>query len=1166
MKCVTKVLLGFFFLVHLSSLGQKLQLQKNLESVSKVIQSPNGDYLLANENSNYILIDQKSKIQVASMEIDFNKNGSIGQGNFLFYDNSKFIVNTARVLLLVDLLNKKIDTLPTTIEFPEIIESFILVPNSPNKILITTKIFPQDKNGVISFSGEKKGEIFYEDIKNCKVRVYDFVSKKVTNLIDFPYSVTTLTTNDSNEILAGTFDGNVIKIAEDLNYEVLFKAFERPVFAIVNKKKKYLLIPHRGKNIIFDSGEGDLYFFDEGYKLSAKITIPIPEENATNENNKIVNDIKALPHNNVLNVLNPMHEDFTFINYGFNGLLKVNLQTSSYSNLSVAERTASFFTLNYDNSQVIASVSNKTSIFGNSGKLFLYNLQSEMLIDAFRTIQPRTKFKRINKVFYDKNYYYIAKQEENYKNSLIVFSSNSSEFSTLTGGNILYNYTDNSLVVNNYDRIVYGTLKLDNLTKRNYNFKLKETGWNAADSKDSLHLEIFSPIVEIEKYDSNKLPFKVTDFKKISDDSYFISGYGYVKNETNYSLHIINSKQEILFEKKGNKFLDLNEIKFSPSEKYIAIREDNENNTVVEVWDWNQKKLVFTKKLKRNKLSKFSFDATTDTFWYGVLDENYFVDYYSCNLELETSQPTKQFSRLEHIGDFLPFEERDFVLFGNAAYAVATKQKIWQSESNFYGTGFLELQPLENGFGLVFENNFISVDTTFKSTFFTTYEGNKSLETSEDLFYRADKAAINNFGFVINGKGYLPSDYDYYFNRPDIIIKESGSTNEAYQKLIEKAVLKRTNSLKKANLNDLLKNAPSIAITNTKNINAFTTSTSQQFDLSFTTSANRFIKSYAFYVNGVNSVTTELLKNESSVSQSITLSQGKNIIQINCMDNEGYISNTETYTIYADYKENKPKVYVVIIAADTYENPDFNLKYAVKDANDLVNHLKNRYGANLVVSTLINKNANEELINQIKNTVKDANVNDKIVVFVSGHGVLDANLDFRFATPNMDFSKPNEFGITNKTLESILLACPARNKLLLIDACHSGELDKEEYSNTISTDAVVVTYSGSKGAIATASKTSTESSFELMRQLFNDVSEKSGIKVISAAAGNSYALESDKWKNGVFTYSLLSILEKNESISISRLNKEVADRVIKLTNSKQKPTNRGNTVEFDFEL
>jgi hypothetical protein len=42
-----------------------------------------------------------------------------------------------------------------------------------------------------------------------------------------------------------------------------------------------------------------------------------------------------------------------------------------------------------------------------------------------------------------------------------------------------------------------------------------------------------------------------------------------------------------------------------------------------------------------------------------------------------------------------------------------------------------------------------------------------------------------------------------------------------------------------------------------------------------------------------------------------------------------------------------------------------------------------------------------------------------------------------------------------------------------------------------------------------------------MQELFSGFNRGSGAVIISAAAGNSYALESDKWNNGVFTYSVI---------------------------------------------
>jgi hypothetical protein len=43
-----------------------------------------------------------------------------------------------------------------------------------------------------------------------------------------------------------------------------------------------------------------------------------------------------------------------------------------------------------------------------------------------------------------------------------------------------------------------------------------------------------------------------------------------------------------------------------------------------------------------------------------------------------------------------------------------------------------------------------------------------------------------------------------------------------------------------------------------------------------------------------------------------------------------------------------------------------------------------------------------------------------------------------------------------------------------------------------------------------------------MQNMFSDLHRGSGAIVISAAAGQGYALESDEWNNGVFTYCILN--------------------------------------------
>ena len=139
---------------------------------------------------------------------------------------------------------------------------------------------------------------------------------------------------------------------------------------------------------------------------------------------------------------------------------------------------------------------------------------------------------------------------------------------------------------------------------------------------------------------------------------------------------------------------------------------------------------------------------------------------------------------------------------------------------------------------------------------------------------------------------------------------------------------------------------------------------------------------------------------------------------------------------------------------------------------------------------------------------------------------------------------------------------------MLIDACHSGEVDKEEMTRiTGATDSLQ--QQGTKGGKPTYTGKTTlgmKNSFELMQSLFVNVGKSTGATVISAAAGTQFALERGDLKNGVFTYSILEAMNKYPSIKISELRKIVGERVEKLTNGLQKPTSRNETISSDWEL
>jgi hypothetical protein len=88
---------------------------------------------------------------------------------------------------------------------------------------------------------------------------------------------------------------------------------------------------------------------------------------------------------------------------------------------------------------------------------------------------------------------------------------------------------------------------------------------------------------------------------------------------------------------------------------------------------------------------------------------------------------------------------------------------------------------------------------------------------------------------------------------------------------------------------------------------------------------------------------------------------------------------------------------------------------------------------------------------------------------------------------------------------------------------------------------------------------------------FADLRRGTGAAVISSSSGNEYSLEGEQWKNGVFTYALLTGLKqhaadanKDQTVTVSELQGYVIDQVRKLTQGGQNPTVRRENLEYDF--
>jgi WD40 repeat protein len=441
-------------------------------------------------------------------------------------------------------------------------------------------------------------------------------------------------------------------------------------------------------------------------------------------------------------------------------------------------------------------------------------------------------------------------------------------------------------------------------------------------------------------------------------------------------------------------------------------------------------------------------------------------------------------------------------------------------------------------------------------------------------YFKATKDASSKLFYV---KGIQPLGFDQLdikYNRPDKVLKALGeafgnpdttlinATNRAWKKRVQKLGVDTTSFEDGFSI-------PKSDFRNRDNLNYEQNNREiklQVWGIDTVYKLDRF----NVWVNevpifGMKGVSLRNLNiNHLDTTISILLTEGKNRIETAVLN----INGTESYRLplYVNYLPKVPsteRLYFVGIGVDNYKQVGHNLKYSVKDIRDLVINLKNKYGENIIIDTLFNENVSHERILAVKKNLLTTNINDRVIISFSGHGLLSSSYDYYLAMHSTNFSKPEEGGLPYEDLEWLLDSIPARKKLLLIDACHSGEVDKEDLiamNNSNKTD-------GIKGAQMTYEYEPTlgmKNSFELMQELFTNVNRGTGATIISAAAGTQYAYERGDLANGVFTYCILELMNQRDKISVSELKTLVGKRVEELTNGLQKPTSRNETVENDW--
>ena len=324
----------------------------------------------------------------------------------------------------------------------------------------------------------------------------------------------------------------------------------------------------------------------------------------------------------------------------------------------------------------------------------------------------------------------------------------------------------------------------------------------------------------------------------------------------------------------------------------------------------------------------------------------------------------------------------------------------------------------------------------------------------------------------------------------------------------------------------------------------------------------------------------------------VKLSAGKNKIQVSVLNSAGAESLYATAEVNCTAPATRPNLYVVSMGVSNYANSQYNLKYAAKDAEDLAGKLKARAGSTYAeVKELLLKDGEvtKDALGKMREFLKPATVDDSVVLFMAGHGLLDDKYDYYFGTSDIDFNNPAGRGIAFEEMDDILADLPSRKKSLLMDTCHAGELDADEKKTLAAADAsstgavqlasnksVAVRSVGTRGMALKGIEGAKGKSewYERISAMFVDLRRGSGSTILSSSAGAEYAFESGEQKNGLFTYAVLEALDgingadadKNGKVTMKELCESVKKRVQELSGGKQTPNTRRLNLESDFPL
>lgn len=256
---------------------------------------------------------------------------------------------------------------------------------------------------------------------------------------------------------------------------------------------------------------------------------------------------------------------------------------------------------------------------------------------------------------------------------------------------------------------------------------------------------------------------------------------------------------------------------------------------------------------------------------------------------------------------------------------------------------------------------------------------------------------------------------------------------------------------------------------------------------------------------------------------------GENEVSVAAFNSSNTVQSAlKTIKFSSSLKRGPSHLYILAIGIDQYLNKSIGLKYAVKDARDIEEKIKQKsatiYAPQNIHTTLLanNQATKAAIMDKINELTKIIQPTDSFILFVAGHGVLLQNQYYMLTHDYNDDLKEanaissNEIVEISKRIKSLL-------QLFIFDTCHAGGVD------TI----ISGLYDARMSVLAKKMGLHIFASANSMQEA-QDGYKGNGIFTHALLDGLNNNKEADKNKNGLVTVVGLGEYAKSATISISK--------------------------------